>query len=170
MRGAACRLCPHPAIFVFVFTGYFWSVHCFAFSARVFVCAQDSHHLQLENMFGDFLRDVGSEQAALPPQTAFGEAEELYDLTPTTKFFTDEVVRLYHANTGAWCIAEVLSDDWLSALAESLAPHFDGVIEKPYFDEVFTGHVEIVRVGCVGTMGLVLHLTRGLRVCFARRT
>jgi hypothetical protein len=48
--------------------------------------------------------------------------------------------------TGAWCIAEVLSDDWLSALANSFKPHFPFVMQEPYFDEVFSGHVEIVHV------------------------
>jgi hypothetical protein len=48
--------------------------------------------------------------------------------------------------TGAWCIAEVLSDDWLSALANSFKPHFPTVMQEPYFDEVFSGHVEIVHV------------------------
>ena len=48
--------------------------------------------------------------------------------------------------TGAWCIAEVLSDDWLSALADSFSPFFPDVNSEQYFDEVFTGHIEIIHM------------------------
>jgi hypothetical protein len=50
---------------------------------------------------------------------------------------------MYPRTTGAWCIAEVLSDDWLSALADSLKPFFPDCAKAEYFDEVFTGHVEM---------------------------
>jgi hypothetical protein len=50
------------------------------------------------------------------------------------------------ATTGAWCIAEVLSDDWLSSLADSLSAHFTKVTQEQYFDEVFSGHVEVCGV------------------------
>jgi hypothetical protein len=51
-----------------------------------------------------------------------------------------------HLSPAAWCIAEVLSDDWLSILAKSLSPHFPGIEKTPYFDEITTGEVEILHM------------------------
>lgn len=99
-----------------------------------------SHHRQLMDMFSNF---GGSPR----PEEEFGEPHELRAmLDDKTSEFVNVVERLYPKTTGAWCIAEVLSDDWLSALAESFEPHFEGVKEEQYFDEIFSGHVEVLHM------------------------
>lgn len=100
-----------------------------------------SHHKQLEVMFTAF-------GAECLPESAFGEPNDLRAiLDPKTTEFVNTVVDLYPKTTGAWCIAEVLSDDWLSALADSFSAHFgEGVKDYDYFDEIISGHLEVLHM------------------------
>ena len=102
--------------------------------------SSDGHHTQLEKMFRSF--------GATPRhEDDFGDAEPLArQLDPETAKFVRLADKIYRESTGAWCIAEVLSDDWLSALAHSLEVHFPGAKQQQYFDEIFTGHVEVVHM------------------------
>jgi hypothetical protein len=99
-----------------------------------------SHHKQLENLF----RDLGGKD--LPEENEFGDLELLI---PRLNKANGEIVakadELYRASMGAWCIAEILSDDWISALSKGFTPHYDHkwVMSLQYFDEIATGHVEI---------------------------
>lgn len=96
-----------------------------------------SHHMQLEDMFRSFgAKPLSADHFSdLAPLAARAD--------PATKNFISVVDDLYRKSTGAWCIAEVLSDDWLSALATSFEPQFPHVMKAEYFDEVFSGHVEV---------------------------
>jgi len=99
-----------------------------------------SHHRQLEEMF----RSFGAEPK---PEEFFGDLDELAkEVDPSTAAFIKTSDRLYRQSTGAWTIAEVLSDDWLSALANSLAVHHPHAPKADYFDEVLTGHVEVLHM------------------------
>jgi hypothetical protein len=49
---------------------------------------------------------------------------------------------LYSRSLGPWCIVETMSDDWMRALADSLATHFPGVVNEPYFADCFAQGVE----------------------------
>jgi len=98
---------------------------------------EDSHHKYLENLF----RYFGIEPI---DQEFFGDLDILIPhLDPRTTTFVREVIRLYPLSTGAWCLAEVLSDDWLSALADAFSAFFQNTFTQDYFDEIFTGKVEI---------------------------
>ena len=50
--------------------------------------------------------------------------------------------KLYARSLGAWCVVEVMSDDWMRSLAESLAVHFPRIVAEPYFHECFEQGVE----------------------------
>ena len=47
-----------------------------------------------------------------------------------------------------------LSDNWPSALAKALEGHYPGTMQQDYFDEIFTGHVEIAHMLKVGPSSL----------------
>jgi len=101
---------------------------------------KNSHHKQLENMF----RSFGAEPR---PDTFFGDLDELaQNVDPQTACFIRTADRLYRQSTGAWTIAEVLSDEWLSALCDSLQTHFPQTRKAEYFDEVLTGHIEVLHM------------------------
>jgi hypothetical protein len=97
----------------------------------------DTHHYQLTRAF----RNIGA-QLVLDDE-AFGDAEELCrHLDPQTARFVRLAQSLYARSLGAWCIVEVMSDDWMRALAEALAVHFPRVVAEPYFHECFEHGVE----------------------------
>ena len=50
--------------------------------------------------------------------------------------------KLYSRSLGPWCAVEVLSVDWMQALAEAFSVHFPQFIHEPYFEECFSQHVE----------------------------
>jgi hypothetical protein len=97
----------------------------------------DTHHYQLTRAF----RSIGA--ACLIDDEAFAEPEEL-------RCFLDgeaaEFVRLakllYSRSLGPWCVVEVMSVDWMRALAEALSVHFPQFAEEPYFSECFSEMVE----------------------------
>jgi len=97
----------------------------------------DTHHYQLTRAF----RSIGAKIAL--DDEAFGDAEELCkSLDPQTAHFVRLAQNLYARSLGAWCAVEVMSDDWLRALAEALAKHFPQIVAEPYFHECFEQGVE----------------------------
>jgi hypothetical protein len=97
----------------------------------------DTHHYQLTRAF----RNIGA-QLVLGDEE-FGDAEALCGhLDPQTARFVRLARSLYARSLGAWCIVEVMSDDWMRALAEALAVHFPRIVGEPYFHECFEHGVE----------------------------
>jgi hypothetical protein len=97
----------------------------------------DTHHYQLTRAF----RNIGA--AILLEDEEFGDPAELCGhLDLETAHFVRLARTLYSRSLGAWCAVEVMSDDWMRALAEALAAHFPQVVAEPYFHECFEGGVE----------------------------
>ena len=97
----------------------------------------DTHHYQLTRAF----RNIGAE--CLLEDEQFGDPEELCKhLDPETAEFVRLAQTLYSRSLGAWCAVEVMSDDWMRALAEALASHFPEIVREPYFAECFEQGVE----------------------------
>src|SRR5690242_19295917 len=97
----------------------------------------DTHHYQLTRAF------LGVGAICLLDEEEFGEAGELcHYLDGETAHFVQLVPRLYSRSLGPWCAIEMLSNDWMRALADALAAHFPHVKEEPYFADCFSQHVE----------------------------
>src|SRR5271155_1945841 len=97
----------------------------------------DTHHFQLTRMF----RNIGGR--IMLDDEEFGDPQELCQhLDRDTAHFVQLAQTLYSRSLGAWCAVEVMSDDWMRALAEALAVHFPHVVAEPYFHECFAGGVE----------------------------
>jgi hypothetical protein len=97
----------------------------------------DTHHYQLTRAF----RNIGARLVLEDEE--FGDAEELCrHLDPQTARFVQLAQSLYARSLGAWCIVEVMSDDWMRALADALAVHFPRIVAEPYFHECFEHGVE----------------------------
>ncbi len=96
-----------------------------------------THHYQLSRAF----RNIG---ACLPiPDEEFGDIAALIPkVTPETARFVQSVQGLYPQNLGAWAVAELLSDDWMHALAERLSRFYPSIASEPYFKDCFDGKVE----------------------------
>ncbi|HLY46949.1 MAG TPA: hypothetical protein VKQ73_15310 [Stellaceae bacterium] len=97
----------------------------------------DTHHYQLARAF----RDIG---AALPlDDEAFGDLEELCrHLDRDTAHFVRLAQSLYARSLGAWCVVEVMSEEWMRALADALSTHHPQIAAAPYFAECFAQGVE----------------------------
>lgn len=97
----------------------------------------DTHHYQLARAF----RGIG---AALPlDDEEFGDLDELCrHLDRGTAKFVRLAKELYSRSLGPWCIVEVMSDDWMRALAEALSVNHPKIVDAPYFAECFAQHVE----------------------------
>jgi hypothetical protein len=97
----------------------------------------DTHHYQLTRAF----RNIGA--VCVLQDEDFGDPVELYrHLDSETAHFVRLAQTLYARSLGAWCAVEVMSDDWMRALAEALAAHFPQIVEEPYFADCFTQGVE----------------------------
>jgi pyrroloquinoline quinone (PQQ) biosynthesis protein C len=97
----------------------------------------DTHHYQLARAF----RSIGA--ALTIGDEDFGDTEDLCRrVDPTTAHFLRLTRALYSRSLGPWCSIEVMSDDWMRALADGLAVHHPKIQEEPYFAECFGGHVE----------------------------
>ena len=73
----------------------------------------------------------------------FGEPGELcHYLEAETADFVRLAPKLYSRSLGAWCAIEMLSVDWMRALAEALSVHFPHFRHEPYFEECFSQGVE----------------------------
>ncbi|TMJ72659.1 MAG: hypothetical protein E6G73_12720 [Alphaproteobacteria bacterium] len=113
----------------------------------------DTHHYQLTRAFrgigANILlddEDFGSHEELcehLDHDEDFGSHEELCEhLDPETGHFVRLAQKLYSRSLGPWCAVEVLSVDWMQALAEAFSVHFPQFIHEPYFEECFSQHVE----------------------------
>lgn len=97
----------------------------------------DTHHYQLTRAF----QNIGAK--IILSDEEFGDPEELCrHLDPQTANFVRLAQNLYSRSLGAWCAVEVMSDDWMRALAEALAKHAPQVVAEPYFHECFEHGVE----------------------------
>jgi hypothetical protein len=97
----------------------------------------DTHHYQLTRAF----RNIGA--ACLLNDEEFGDPEQLCGhLDPQTAQFVRLAQTLYSRSLGAWCVVEVMSENWMRALAEALAVHFPAIVAEPYFAECFDQGVE----------------------------
>src|SRR5215472_17632156 len=97
----------------------------------------DTHHYQLTRAFRNIvaLRILDDE--------AFGDTDELCrHLDREAAEFVRLAKPLYSRSLGPWCVVEVMSVDWMRALAEALSVHFPGFAEEPYFAECFSEMVE----------------------------
>src|SRR5215472_7147321 len=97
----------------------------------------DTHHYQLTRAFRNIvaLRILDDE--------AFGDADELCrHLDREAAEFVRLAKPLYSRSLGPWCVVEVMSVDWMRALAEALSVHFPQFAEEPYFAECFSEMVE----------------------------
>ena len=97
----------------------------------------DTHHYQLTRAF----RSIGAE--CLLDDEEFGELGELcHYLEAETADFVRLAPKLYSRSLGAWCAVEMLSADWMRALADALSVHFPRFRHEPYFEECFSQQVE----------------------------
>jgi hypothetical protein len=97
----------------------------------------DTHHYQLTRAF----RSIGA--ACLLDDEEFGELGELcHYLEAETADFVRLAPKLYSRSLGAWCTVEMLSVDWMRALADALSVHFPHFKHERYFEECFSQHVE----------------------------
>src|SRR5690348_15967907 len=97
----------------------------------------DTHHYQLSRAF----RSLGAQ--CLLDDEEFGEPGELcHYLEAETADFVRLAPTLYSRSLGAWCAVEMLSVDWMRALADALSVHFPRFRHEPYFEECFSQQVE----------------------------
>jgi hypothetical protein len=97
----------------------------------------DTHHYQLTRAF----RNIGA-QCVLDDE-AFAEPEELCGhLDGEAAQFVRLAKMLYSRSLGPWCAIEVMSVDWMRALADALSVHFPQFTDEPYFAECFSEMVE----------------------------
>jgi hypothetical protein len=97
----------------------------------------DTHHYQLTRAF----RNIGAK--CVLEDEEFGDPEELCrHLDGETAQFVRLAPMLYSRSLGPWCAIEVMSVDWMRALADAVAVHFPQFIQEPYFEECFSEMVE----------------------------
>jgi hypothetical protein len=97
----------------------------------------DTHHYQLTRAF----RAIGAK--CLLEDEEFGDPGELcHYLEAETADFVRLAPKLYSRSLGAWCAIEMLSVDWMRALADALSVHFPQFKHEPYFEECFEHQVE----------------------------
>jgi pyrroloquinoline quinone (PQQ) biosynthesis protein C len=97
----------------------------------------DTHHYQLTRAF----LSIGA--ICLLDEEEFGEAGELsHYLEGETAHFVRLVPKLYSRSLGPWCTVEMMSVDWMRALADSLSVHFPRFKHEQYFADCFSQQVE----------------------------
>jgi hypothetical protein len=97
----------------------------------------DTHHYQLTRAF----RSIGAE--CVLGDEEFGELGELcHYLEAETADFVQLAPKLYSRSLGAWCTVEMLSVDWMRALADALSVHFPHFRHEASFEECFSQKVE----------------------------
>jgi hypothetical protein len=97
----------------------------------------DTHHYQLTRAF----RSIGAR--CVLDDEEFGGADELArQLYAETADFVRLVPKLYARSLGPWCAVEVMSIDWMRALADALSVHFPHFAREPYFADCFSQMVE----------------------------
>jgi pyrroloquinoline quinone (PQQ) biosynthesis protein C len=97
----------------------------------------DTHHYQLTRAF----LSIGAK--CLLDEEEFGETAELcHYLEGETAQFVRLAEKLYARSLGPWCAVEIMSVDWMQALAEALSVHFPLFKHEQYFEECFSQQVE----------------------------
>jgi hypothetical protein len=97
----------------------------------------ETHHYQLTRAF----LNIGAK--TLLEEEEFGDPDELSGhLNAETSHFVRLARKLYSRSLGPWCAIELMSVDWMRALAEAFSIHFPQFIEEPYFKECLSHHVE----------------------------
>ena len=97
----------------------------------------ETHHYQLTRAF----RNIGAK--LLLDDEEFGDPETLCQcLDAETAHFARLARKLYARSLGPWCAVEMMSDDWMRALADALSAHFPRFAHEPYFEECFSQGVE----------------------------
>src|SRR5690348_10603877 len=97
----------------------------------------ETHHYQLTRAF----RNIGAK--CVLDDEAFAESEELcLHLDGEAAQFVRLAKTLYSRSLGPWCAIEVMSVDWMRALADALSVHFPQFADEPYFAECFSEMVE----------------------------
>src|SRR6266567_461120 len=88
----------------------------------------DTHHYQLTRAF----LEIGAK--CLLDEEEFGEPGELcHYLEGETAHFVRLAPKLYARSLGPWCAVEMMSADWMRALADALSVHFPHFKHKQYF-------------------------------------
>jgi len=106
-------------------------------SKRSSATSGDTHHYQLTRAF----RNIGAKIKIGDEE--FGGPEELCEhLDSDTAHFVRLAQKLYARSLGPWCAVEVMSVDWMRALAESFAVHFPQFAHESYFEDCFSHPVE----------------------------
>src|SRR5260370_8566151 len=97
----------------------------------------DTPHYQLKRAF----RTIGA-QSVLQDEE-FGDPEELcHRLHGETARFVRIAQILYSQSLGPWCAVEMMSVDWMRALADAFSVHFPHFVREPYFEECFSEMVD----------------------------
>src|SRR5277367_849129 len=97
----------------------------------------DTHHYQLTRAF----LNIGAK--CVLDDEAFAEPAELCrHLDGEAAQFVRLAKTLYSRSLGPWCAIEVMSVDWMRALADALSVHFPQFADEPYFAECFSEMVE----------------------------
>ncbi len=97
----------------------------------------DTHHYQLTRAF----LSIGTK--CLLDDEQFGEPEELsHQLEAETADFVRLAPKVYSRSLGPWCAIEIMSVDWMRALADSISVHFPEFRYQPYFEDCFSQEVE----------------------------
>ena len=97
----------------------------------------DTHHYQLTKAF----LSIGAQ--CLLDDEQFGEPDALsLKLEAETAGFVRLAAKVYSRSLGPWCAIEIMSVDWMRALADSVSVHFPEFRHQPYFEECFSQEVE----------------------------
>ena len=97
----------------------------------------DTHHYQLTRAF----HNIGA--ASLLEDEEFGDPVRLNKyIGAETLRFVRLTRKLYARSLGPWCTVEIMSVDWMQALADALSVHFPQLSDEPYFKECFSEQVE----------------------------
>jgi hypothetical protein len=97
----------------------------------------DTHHYQLTRAF----LKIGAK--CLLDEEEFGEPGELcHYLEAETAHFVRLAPKLYARSLGPWCAVEMMSVDWMRALADALSVHFPHFKHEPYFEDCFSQKIE----------------------------
>src|ERR1700731_3180315 len=93
----------------------------------------DTHHYQLTRAF----RNIGAK--SLLGDEEFGDPAKLSNhIGAETLCFVRLARKLYARSLGPWCAVEIMSVDWMQALADALSVHFPQFSDEPYFEECFS--------------------------------
>jgi len=97
----------------------------------------DTHHYQLTRAF----LSIGAK--CLLDEEEFGEPGELcHYLEAETAQFVRLAPKLYSRSLGPWCVIEMMSIDWMRALADALSVHFPHFKHEQYFADCFSQKIE----------------------------